>query len=483
MLDGYEMTVGLEVHAQLDTNTKIFCGCKNEFGAEPNNHTCPICLGLPGTLPVLNEKAVEYIIKAGLALNCEIATFSKFDRKNYFYADLPKAYQISQFDLPFCENGEVIIQPEGEDEMKVGITRIHLEEDAGKLNHAGSDISSANSSLVDYNRVGTPLIEIVSEPDIHSPEQAIAYLKKLKSIIEYIGVSDCDMSQGSMRADVNISVAPVGSDELGTRTELKNMNSFKAIEKALRYEPRRQIKVLESGGEIIQGTLTWDDEASKTRAMRSKEEAHDYRYFPEPDLVPVIVDESWVEEIKSTLPELPDVRQERYVTEFGIPEYDAGVITADREMADFFEAVVSEYDDAKTASNWMMGDVSKLLNEEGISISEAKFAPEDLAKMLNLMDEGTISSKIAKTVFEEMFATGKDPDTIVEEKGLKQISDTSELEDIIDQVLEENQSALEDYRGGNKNVFGFFIGQTMKATRGKANPGVVNKILREKLEG
>ncbi|WP_018249225.1 Asp-tRNA(Asn)/Glu-tRNA(Gln) amidotransferase subunit GatB [Orenia marismortui] len=483
MLDGYEMTVGLEVHAQLDTNTKIFCGCKNEFGAEPNNHTCPICLGLPGTLPVLNEKAVEYIIKAGLALNCEIATFSKFDRKNYFYADLPKAYQISQFDLPFCENGEITIQPEGEDEMKVGITRIHLEEDAGKLNHAGSDISSANSSLVDYNRVGTPLIEIVSEPDIHSPEQAIAYLKKLKSIIEYIGVSDCDMSQGSMRADVNISVAPVGSDKLGTRTELKNMNSFKAIEKALRYEPRRQIKVLESGGEIIQGTLTWDDEASKTRAMRSKEEAHDYRYFPEPDLVPVIVDKSWVEEIKSTLPELPDVRQERYVTEFGIPEYDAGVITADREMADFFETVVSEYDDAKTASNWMMGDVSKLLNEEGISIAEAKFTPEDLAKMLNLMDEGTISSKIAKTVFEEMFATGKDPDTIVEEKGLKQISDTSELEDIIDQVLEENQSALEDYRGGNKNVFGFFIGQTMKATRGKANPGVVNKILREKLEG
>jgi len=483
MLDGYEMTVGLEIHVQLDTDTKIFCGCKNEFGAEPNLHTCPICLGLPGTLPVLNEKAVEYIVKAGLALNCEINTFSKFDRKNYFYADLPKAYQISQFDLPFCEDGHVMIQLEDETEMKIGITRIHLEEDAGKLNHAGEGIASSDSSLVDYNRVGTPLIEIVSEPDIHSPEQAIAYLKKIKSILEYIGVSDCDMSQGSMRADVNISVAPTGSDELGTRTELKNMNSFKAIEKALKYEPKRQIKVLESGGEIIQGTLTWDDEAGKTIPMRSKEEAHDYRYFPEPDLVPVIVEQEWVDGIEDSLPELPDARQKRYVEELGIPEYDAMVITADREMADFFEAVVKEHNDAKAISNWIMGDFSRLLNEESITIAEVKFKPADLAQMLKLMDEGTISSKIAKTVFEEMFATGKNPDTIVEEKGLKQISDTSELEKIIDQVIADNQSALEDYRGGNKNVFGFFIGQTMKATRGKANPGMVNKILKEKLEG
>ncbi len=482
MLDGYEMTVGLEVHAQLDTNTKIFCGCKNEFGANPNTHTCPICLGLPGTLPVLNETAVDYIIKAGLALDCEINTFSKFDRKNYFYADLPKAYQISQFDLPFCEGGKVHIQLEDGVEMEIGITRIHLEEDAGKLNHAGEGIATSDSSLVDYNRVGTPLIEIVSEPDIHSAEQAIAYLKKLKSILEYIGVSDCEMSQGSMRADVNISVAPKGSDQLGTRTELKNMNSFKAIEKALKYEPRRQIKVLESGGEIKQGTLTWDDEAGKTISMRSKEEAHDYRYFPEPDLVPVIVGEDWIGEIKDTLPELPDARQKRYTEELGIPEYDAGVITANREMADFFESVVAKHNDAKIVSNWMMGDVSRMLNEENISITEAKFSAVDLAKMLKLMDEGTISSKIAKTVFEEMFATGKDPDQIIEEKGLKQISDTSELEDIIDQVLADNQSALEDYRSGNKNVFGFFIGQTMKATRGKANPDVVNKILREKLE-
>ncbi|WP_027339380.1 Asp-tRNA(Asn)/Glu-tRNA(Gln) amidotransferase subunit GatB [Halonatronum saccharophilum] len=482
MLDGYEMTVGLEIHAQLDTNTKIFCSCKNEFGGEPNTHTCPICLGLPGTLPVLNEKAVDYIIKAGLALNCEIATFSKFDRKNYFYADLPKAYQISQFDLPFCEDGEVKINPEGEEEMIVGITRIHLEEDAGKLNHDG-DISNANSSLVDYNRVGTPLIEIVSEPDIHSPAQAIAYLKKIRSILEYIGVSDCDMSQGSMRADVNISIAPVGSDKLGTRTELKNMNSFKAIEKALYYEPKRQKKVLESGGEIVQGTMTWDDEAGKTRAMRSKEEAHDYRYFPEPDLVPVVVDDQWVAKIKEEIPELPDTRQKRYVEELGIPEYDAGVITADRQMADFFEGVVSDYDNAKAVSNWMMGDFLRLLNEEDITISEVKFEPKDLAQMLKLMDDGIISSKIAKTVFEEMFATGKTPDTIVEEKGLKQISDSSELENIVSKVLEENQSAVDDYNSGNKNVIGFLVGQTMKATRGKANPGMVNKILREKLEG
>ncbi len=481
MLDGYDITIGLEVHVQLDTETKIFCSCKNEFGAEPNTHTCPICLGLPGTLPVLNEKAVDYIIKAGLALDCDIATFSKFDRKNYFYADLPKAYQVSQFDLPFCEGGEVKIKPEGEEETTVGITRIHLEEDAGKLTHAG-DISAANSSLVDYNRVGTPLIEIVSEPDMHSPKQAIAYMKKLKSILEYIGVSDCEMSQGSMRADVNVSIAPEGSDELGTRTELKNMNSFKAIERALNYEPRRQKKVLESGGEIIQGTLTWDDEAGKTLSMRDKEEAHDYRYFPEPDLVPVVVDDKWVEEIKKTIPELPDVRQKRYIEELEIPEYDAEVITADREMADFFEAVVKDYDDAKTVSNWMMGEFLRLLNEENILINEVKFTPENLAQMLKMQDEGTISSKIAKTVFEEMFATGKDPDTIVEEKGLKQISDDSELEGIIDQVLEENQSAVEDYRGGNKNVIGFFVGQTMKATRGKANPQMVNKILRRKLE-
>ncbi|AGB42175.1 glutamyl-tRNA(Gln) and/or aspartyl-tRNA(Asn) amidotransferase, B subunit [Halobacteroides halobius DSM 5150] len=480
MLENYEITIGLEVHAQLDTDTKIFCGCKNEFGAEPNDHTCPICLGLPGTLPVLNKKAVDYIIKAGLALDCEIATFSKFDRKNYFYADLPKAYQISQFDLPFCEDGAITIEVE-ENNYQIGITRIHLEEDAGKLTHAG-DISSADSSLVDYNRVGTPLIEIVSEPDLHSPKQAVAYLKKLKSILEYIAVSDCEMAEGSLRADANLSIAPKGADELGTKTELKNMNSFKAIEKALTYEAKRQAKVLAEGGTIIQGTRTWDGDAGKTLPLREKEEAHDYRYFPEPDLVPVIVKEEWVNEIETSIPELPDARQSRYVNELGIPEYDAGVITADREMADFFEAVVKNYEDAKEVSNWMMGQFSRLLNEEDIEISKIKFAPQDLADLLTMMEEGTISRDIAREVFEDMFTTGKKPEAIVEEKGLKQISDEDELDNIVADVLADNQSAVDDYHGGNKNVIGFLIGQTMQASGGKANPQKVRELLQEKLE-
>lgn len=481
MLEDYNITIGLEVHAQLNTETKIFCGCKNEFGAEPNTHTCPVCLGLPGVLPVLNEKAVEYIIKAGLALNCDLATFSKFDRKNYFYPDLPKAYQISQYDLPFCENGALNIKLEEEEELEVGITRIHLEEDAGKLTHSG-DISDAKHSLVDYNRVGTPLIEIVSEPDIHSPEQAVAYLKKLKSILEYIDVSDCEMAEGSLRADANLSVAPQGADELGTKTELKNMNSFKAIKKALTYEAKRQSKLLDKGGEVVQGTRTWDEEAGKTLALREKEEAHDYRYFPEPDLVPVIVDDDWVAEVKETIPELPTVRRERYVEELGLPEYDAEVITADREMADFFEAVLEDYDDPKTASNWMMGEVSRLLNEEDVSLAEVDFGPEDLAEILKMIDDEVISNDIAKEVFEKMYNTGKDPADIVEEEGLKQISDSSELEQIVEEVLEDNPSAVEDYQDGNENVIGYFVGQTMQATNGKANPQKVKELLKEKLE-
>ncbi|MGM0502960.1 MAG: Asp-tRNA(Asn)/Glu-tRNA(Gln) amidotransferase subunit GatB [Bacillota bacterium] len=480
MLEDYEITIGLEVHAQLDTNTKIFCGCKNEFGAEPNTHTCPVCLGLPGTLPVLNEQAVEYIIKAGLALNCDIATFSKFDRKNYFYPDLPKAYQISQFDLPFCETGEIDVQVDDE-QYKIGITRIHLEEDAGKLTHAG-DISTADSSLVDYNRVGTPLIEIVSEPDMSSPQQAVAYLKKLKSILEYIGVSDCEMSEGSLRADANLSIAPNGSTELGTKTELKNMNSFKAIEKALTYEAKRQEKVLDTGGEIIQGTRTWDDEAGKTLSLREKEEAHDYRYFPEPDLVPVIVKESWIKGIKNTIPELPTERRTRYVEELGIPEYDAEVITADRELADFFEAVVEQFDNAKEVSNWVMGEMSRLLNENDMTAGAINFEPQDLAELLEMKEDDVISSKIAKKVFEKMFNSGKNPEIIVEEEGLKQISDSSELEKIVEGVIEDNPSAVEDYQGGNKNVIGFFVGQTMQATQGKANPQKVKELLQEKLE-
>ncbi|GAB6138127.1 Asp-tRNA(Asn)/Glu-tRNA(Gln) amidotransferase subunit GatB [Halanaerobaculum tunisiense] len=480
MLEDYEITIGLEVHAQLDTETKIFCGCKNEFGAQPNTHTCPICLGLPGTLPVLNKKAVDYIIEAGVALDCEIATFSKFDRKNYFYADLPKAYQISQYDLPFCQEGQITIEVD-DSAYEIGITRIHLEEDAGKLTHAGS-ISEADSSLVDYNRVGTPLIEIVSEPDITSPQQAVAYLKKLKTILEYIGVSDCEMAEGSLRADANLSLAPKGAEKLGTKTELKNMNSFKAIEKALTYEAKRQAKVLDEGGEIVQGTRTWDEDAGQTLALREKEEAHDYRYFPEPDLVPVVVDQDWVAEIEADIPELPAQRQERYVQELGIPEYDAQVITADREMANFFEAVVAEYDDAKEVSNWMMGEMSRLLKEEEQTIAEIEFGPQDLADLLTMVADDTISRDAGKEVLEKMFATGQQPATIVEEEGLKQISDEGELDSIVEDVLADNESAVQDYHDGNKNVIGFLIGQTMQASGGKANPQKVRELLQEKLE-
>jgi aspartyl-tRNA(Asn)/glutamyl-tRNA(Gln) amidotransferase subunit B len=479
MFADYEITIGLEVHAQVDTNTKIFCNCSTEFGAEPNAHTCPVCLGLPGVLPVLNKRAVEYAIKAGLALHCDIASFSKFDRKNYFYPDLPKAYQISQYDLPLCTDGYIMVKSEDEEELKVRINRIHMEEDAGKLIH--QEGGSGEGSLVDYNRVGTPLIEIVTEPDIHSPQQAITYLKKLKNILEYLEVSDCNMAEGSLRCDANASISPKGASELGTKTELKNMNSFKAIEKALNYELKRQRKVIKAGKEVDQETRMWDTDAEKTLSMRGKEEAHDYRYFPEPDLVPMEIDRSWLEEINKTIPELPVARKERFVNELGLPEYDAEVLTDSKSIADFFEAAVAEHDDPKAVSNWMMGDMMRLLNEEGVDIREVKMAPEDLAKMLELMDDGTISSKIAKTVFEEMFKTGKDPDTIVEEKGLKQISDEGELGDVIDGVIEDNPDAVTDYQNGKDQAIGYLVGQVMKETRGKADPQLTNKMLREKL--
>ena len=473
----YEVTIGLEVHAQLDTNTKIFCSCSTEFGAEPNVHTCPVCLGLPGVLPVLNKKAVEYAIKAGLALNCDIASFSKFDRKNYFYPDLPKAYQISQFDLPLCTDGHINVKTEDE-EVRVRINRIHMEEDAGKLVHDGT---TDEGSLVDYNRVGTPLIEIVTEPDIHSPAQAVAYLKELKSILEYLEVSDCNMAEGSLRCDANASIKPKGQEELGTKTELKNMNSFKAIEKALKYEIKRQAKVLNAGKEVIQETRMWDDDLGKTFSMRGKEEAHDYRYFPEPDLVPMEVDESWLEKIEEDIPELPTDRKARFINEFGLPEYDAEVLTDSKDIADFFEATVNKHDDPKSVSNWVMGDLMRLLNEESLEINEADITADGLAEMLALMDDGTISSKIAKTVFEEMFKTGKDPDTIVEEKGLKQISDEDELGNVIDGVIENNPDAVADYKGGKDQAIGYLVGQVMKETRGKADPQLTNQMLREKL--
>jgi len=478
-LADYETVIGLEVHVELKTNTKIFCNCSTEFGADPNHHVCPVCLGLPGVLPVLNKKVVEFGILAGLALNCEIAEFSKFDRKNYFYPDLPKAYQISQYDLPLAQNGYLEIDTR-EGSKRIGITRIHMEEDAGKLVHQGS-ISTSPYSLVDYNRTGVPLIEIVSEPDMNSPEEARAYLEKLKAIIQYTGVSDCKMQEGSLRCDANISIRPAGTKEFGTKTEIKNLNSFKALQRALTYEVERQIEVLEEGGQIVQETRTWDEDKGITLSLRSKEEAHDYRYFPEPDLVPVVISREWVDSIKKRLPEMPGEKRKRYVEEYGLPAYDAQVITTSKEMADFFEECVAGYPDAKTVSNWMMGDLSRLLNANNMDITQCRIKPSQLVEMLKLLDEGTISGKIAKTVFEEMFETGKDPGAIVEEKGLVQISDEAAIQGIIDEVIADNPKSVQDYKAGKKKAMGFLVGQVMKATKGKANPQVVNKILQEKL--
>ncbi|MDK2887477.1 MAG: aspartyl-tRNA(Asn)/glutamyl-tRNA(Gln) amidotransferase subunit [Thermoanaerobacter sp.] len=475
----YETIIGLEVHVELKTKSKIFCPSSTEFGGDPNTHVCPVCLGLPGVLPVLNKKVLEYAIRAALALNCEIAEYSKFDRKNYYYPDLPKNYQISQYDLPLARNGYLNIEVNGQTK-RIGITRIHMEEDAGKLIHQGT-IATSPYSLVDYNRTGVPLIEIVSEPDMRSPEEARAYLEKLKTIIQYTGVSDCKMEEGSLRCDANVSVRPKGSREFGTKTEIKNMNSFKALQRALAYEVERQIAVLEEGGRIIQETRTWDESKGVTLPMRSKEEAHDYRYFPEPDLVPLIIDRRWVEEIRATLPELPDERRNRYIKRYDLPAYDATVLTATKEIADYFEECVALYPNAKAVSNWMMGDLSRLLNAHNMDITQCKVSPRQLTDMLKLMDRGTISGKIAKTVFEEMFATGKDPEQIVQEKGLVQITDEGTIAAVVDEVLASNAKVVEDYLKGKDRAFGFLVGQVMKATRGKANPELVNRLLREKI--
>ncbi|AEG15259.1 Aspartyl/glutamyl-tRNA(Asn/Gln) amidotransferase subunit B [Desulfofundulus kuznetsovii DSM 6115] len=475
----YETIIGLEVHVELKTKSKIFCPSTTEFGGDPNTHVCPVCLGLPGVLPVLNKKVLEYAIRAALALNCEIAEYSKFDRKNYYYPDLPKNYQISQYDLPLARNGYLNIEVNGQTK-RIGITRIHMEEDAGKLIHQGT-IATSPYSLVDYNRTGVPLIEIVSEPDMRSPEEARAYLEKLKAIIQYTGVSDCKMEEGSLRCDANVSVRPRGSREFGTKTEIKNMNSFKALQRALAYEVERQIAVLQEGGRIVQETRTWDENKGVTLPMRSKEEAHDYRYFPEPDLVPLVIDRQWVEEIRATLPELPDERRNRYIKRYDLPAYDATVLTATKEMADYFEECVALYPNAKAVSNWMMGDLSRLLNAHNMDITRCKVSPRQLTDMLKLMDKGTISGKIAKTVFEEMFATGKDPEQIVQEKGLVQITDEGAITAIVEEVLAGNAKVVEDYLKGKDRAFGFLVGQVMKATRGKANPELVNRLLKEKL--
>jgi len=476
----YETVIGLEVHVELKTNTKIFCHSSTTFGGDPNTHVCPVCLGLPGVLPVLNKKVVEYATRVGLALKCSIASYSKFDRKNYYYPDLPKNYQISQYDLPLAENGFLDIDTE-EGVKRIGITRVHMEEDAGKLVHQGT-ISTTPYSLVDYNRTGVPLIEIVSEPDMRNPEEARAYLEKLKAIIQYTGVSDCKMEEGSLRCDANVSIRPVGSSILGTKAEIKNMNSFKSLQKALRYEVDRQMEVLEEGGKIIQETRTWDEAKGITLSMRSKEQAHDYRYFPDPDLVPMVIDPVWVEDIRTSLPELPDQRKDRYVKDYGLPVYDASVITTTKELADYFEECLTRYPNAKAVSNWVMGDLSRLLNAGSLEITQCPIKPAQMAEMLKLLDKGTISGKIAKTVFEEMFQTGKDPELIVREKGLVQISDEGAISSAVNEVLAANPKVVDDFRAGKEKALGFLVGQVMKVTRGKANPEIVNKMLKEKMQ-
>jgi aspartyl-tRNA(Asn)/glutamyl-tRNA(Gln) amidotransferase subunit B len=476
----YEVVIGLEVHAELKTDTKIFCSCPTEFGGEENTHVCPVCLGLPGVLPVLNKKVLEYAVRAGLALNCEIASFSKFDRKNYFYPDLPKAYQISQYDLPICKKGYLEIEVNGR-KKTIGITRVHMEEDAGKLVHGGATIATSRYSLVDYNRTGVPLIEIVSEPDMRSAEEARAYMEKLKAILEYTGVSDVRMEQGSLRCDANISLRPMGAKEFGTKTEIKNLNSFRALQKAIEYEIERQRDILEEGGKIIQETRSWDEGKGVTVSLRSKEEAHDYRYFPDPDLVPVVIDPQWVQEIRDSLPELPDAKRERLVQEMGLSEYDAGIITGSRALADFFDQVVAEYNEPKMVANWIMGEFLRLLNANNLEVAESKVKPRSLAALLKAQAEGTISGKMAKTVFEEMFETGKEPGTIIKEKGMVQISDEGALAAVVEKVIAANPQSVEDYKAGKEKAIGFLVGQVMKETKGQANPGLVNKLLKDKL--
>ncbi|AUJ25315.1 Asp-tRNA(Asn)/Glu-tRNA(Gln) amidotransferase subunit GatB [Virgibacillus dokdonensis] len=471
----FETIIGLEVHVELKTQSKIFSPSVNAFGTAPNTNVNPIDLGYPGVLPVLNEEAVNFAMKAAMALNCDIATNTKFDRKNYFYPDNPKAYQISQFDQPIGENGWIEIEVHGK-KKRIGITRLHLEEDAGKLTH-GED----GYSLVDFNRQGTPLIEIVSEPDMRSPEEAYAYLEKLKNIIQYTGVSDVKMQEGSLRCDANISLRPIGQEEFGTKTELKNLNSFSFVQKGLEFEEKRQEKVLLSGGEILQETRRYDEKTKETILMRVKEGSDDYRYFPEPDLVPLYIDNAWKERIRKEIPELPDARKNRYMEELDLPEYDATVMTNSKQMADFFEEAIAHGADMKQVSNWLMGEISAYMNKHLKELDELAITPEALAKMIQLIADGTISSKIAKKVFAELVEHGGDPEKIVKEKGLVQISDEGQLKEIISKVLDENEQSIIDYKNGKNKAVGFLVGQVMKATKGQANPPMVNKILLEEI--
>ena len=474
-MEKYEIVIGLEIHAELCTKSKLFCNCAYTFGASANDCTCPICLGMPGTLPVINKRALEFAVRAGLAMNCKITSYSKFDRKNYFYPDLPKNYQISQYDLPLCKNGEVTFEFDGQTRT-VTLRRIHLEEDAGKSIHA-EVTGDPTRSFMDFNRAGVPLMEIVSEPEIHFTEEAIAYCRAVKEILEYIEVSDCNMEEGSLRCEPNISLRPKGSKELGTRTEIKNKNSFQELLIAMDYEVKRQARILDSGGKVVQETLLFDASTGKTVAMRSKEEADDYRYFPEPDLVHVQIDDEWIDEIQPTLPELPAARRKRFIADYDISLKNAEFLTTTRQLADFFDEAAQLSGEPTTCANWIMGDLTRLLNTTEIEIQDSKVTPSHLNELIQLIGNNTISGKIAKSVLDDAFDTGKMPKQIVEEKGLSQITDTSEIEAIVLKVIEENPGPAQDYRDGTKKAIGFLVGQVMRATRGKANPQLVNQIL------
>ena len=471
----YEAVIGLEVHIQLLTKTKIFCGCSTDFGAPPNTHVCPVCMGMPGVLPVLNKKVVEYAIKLGLALNCRINKFSRFARKNYFYPDLPKGYQISQYELPILEGGAVEIFING-GYKKIALERIHMEEDAGKTVH------KPDGSYVDFNRAGVPLLEIVSKPVMHTPEEAGEYLKSLRRIVRYLGICDGNMEEGSLRCDANVSVRIKGEDKLGTKTELKNMNSFKHVEKALEYEIERQIDVLKEGGKVIQQTRLWDEKSGITKPMRSKEESFEYRYFPDPDLVPLIIDDKWIDDVRKTLPELPKEKLERFIEEYGIKPEDARVLVEERELAEYFERAAKKSKEPQSVANWILSELLGYLNRDGKEIKDTLIKPEQIGKLVELVEKGIISGKIAKTVFKEMYNSGDDPEKIVKEKGLIQITDRGEIEKLVEEVLESNPKAVEQYKAGKKNTIGFFVGQIMKKTKGKANPKIVNELLVKKLE-
>ena len=473
----YEVVMGLEVHAELATKTKIFCSCPTKFGAEPNTQVCPICMAMPGTLPKLNEKVVEYAVRAGLATNCTISRDSKNDRKNYFYPDTPRAYQISQFDKPLCEHGYIEIET-SQGKKKIGITRIHIEDDAGKLNH--DDLGGG--ALIDLNRAGVPLIEIVSEPDFRSIEEVDAYLRKLKSILEYVEVSDCKMEEGSFRADINTSIRPIGTEKLGTRTEMKNMNSFRSITRALEYEIGRQVEVIDNGGVVDQETLRWDEVSGKTFSMRDKENAQDYRYFPEPDLVAIKLSEEYIENIRKTLPEMPESRKERYLRDYKLSEKDAGIITASKYLSDLFEKASEICGNYKAVNNWIISDISRILNETEMDPIQIPFDAKQLAKLVELIDKGTISSSIGKKVLVELFENPRDPEDIIKEKGWIQISDEGAIKEVVLKIIEANSQSVADYKAGKDRALGFLVGQAMKETKGKANPQMLNKMFAEELK-